>query len=456
MKSILTAALVALTLLLPAAAQNRNLLQLSNTPLGAGIGEVTAAGNYAYVAHGGSGIDVVQIAGPGAPAYVTTFRPYAGLANIDISDLHVEGNILYAGNLVPNGSPTPHTGLFMYDLSANPLNPTLAGTITWGAGANHHLGASTSHFCINVSAGRTYAYLCSRISNAVEVFDVTNPALAEYKAGLRPPVSPYGSIQGVSVKNGVCAAAWLEGGFTLHDVSNIAASGIDWQLEQLVNTTSLLNYTKYASAYTYHTQFSDDGNFLLTTDGRTYIGCRSWDLRTITAPMIPLVHTAQFTSPTGARVHDLRVQGKYLYVSHYLDGCRVLELLPNGQFRDVAQFDTTPTVAGSGQWGVTSVRVYGETILVTDVNSGLYSLDLRDTIVIPKAEWKKTTNVLTIEATSTASPSVALSVSGFGPMTWNVSTGKYTLTIGGVIVKPATVTVSSDIGGAQSAIVIRR
>lgn len=33
-----------------------------------------------------------------------------------------------------------------------------------------------------------------------------------------------------------------------------------------------------------------------------------------------------------------------------------------------------PTVAGSGQRGVTSVRVYGETILVSDVvNYGLYS-----------------------------------------------------------------------------------
>jgi hypothetical protein len=83
-------------------------------------------------------------------------------------------------------------------------------------------------------------------------------------------------------------------------------------------------------------------------------------------------------------------------------------------------------------------------------------VDFRDTITAPVAEWKQSTKVLTIEVASTAAPSVSMSVTGYGNMTYNTNTGRYVLTVSGVNVNPNTVTIVSDIGGVQAATVRRR
>ena len=51
-------------------------------------------------------------------------------------------------------------------------------------------------------------------------------------------------------------------------------------------------------------------------------------------------------------------------------------------------------------------------------------------------------------ATSTAAPRVALTLAGFGPMTYNVGTGRYTITTI-TASSPGTVTVTSDRLGTQ-------
>lgn len=441
-------------------AQNRNTVPLFNVASGAGTTEVCASGDYAYQARGSAGVSVVRISGAGAPAYVGSIQPYQGVGNTDIQDVEAVGNILYVGNEVPNNSATPHTGLFMYDLAADPVNPPLVGTITWGAGPGYYLGASLHNFCIDVSGGRTYAYVASAISNAVEVFDVTNPALPEYKDALRPPAGIYGLIWGsvhdVTVRNGVCVSTWLDGGFAIHDVSNIAASHIDFQLDELVSATSLLNHTKYANANTYHAAISENGQWLVTTDGRSTIGCRTWNLASITAPNVPLVHTAQFTSPTGTVLHSAQIKGKYVYTSNFMDGCRILELTPAGSLREVGRYDTTPTTGGLGYSGIWSVFVAGERILLSDTTQGLFAVDFRDSISVTLAEWKRSTGTLTIESNSTAAPSVGLEVAGFGTMTWNANLGKYRLVVAGVNANPGSITVNSDIGGSQTSSVRRR
>jgi hypothetical protein len=432
---------------------------LFTVPLGTEVTELCASGDYAYVARGTAGVEVVKISGTGAPAKVGTIRPYLGSANICITDVQVLGNTLYVGNEVPNGSPTPHTGLFMFDLSTDPINPLPVGTISWGEFALSYVGASAHAICINEAAGRRYAYIASSISNVAEVFDVTNPAAPEFKAHLMPLLSSGivpGTVHDVAVKNGKSVTTYSTGGFTIHDVSNIANSGIDWQTETLVNTTVRLNTTKYTNALTYHAAFSDDGNTLITVDGHYYIGCRTWNLASITSPNVPMVHAAQYTSATTAFMHNVHVDGKYIYLSNFMDGCRILELQPGGLLTDMGRYDTTPTTAGSSSQGVWGVFVAGDKVLLGDTMLGLVAIDFRDTIAIPQADWKQSTKTLTIQCSSTAAPSVDLSVAGFGPMTWNSNTGKYQLVLGGVLTNPNNITVTSSIGGSQTSTVRRR
>ena len=316
------------------------------------------------------------------------------------------------------------------------------------------------NFCVDVIAGRSYAYLASAISNEVVVFDVTNPALPEFKDQLRtPPASPgfsRGSVHDVAVKNGKCVSTWAIGGFVIHDVSNIAGSYLDLQAGEFVSAVSLINYTTYPNALVYHAAFSKDGNTLLTVDGRYYNGCRSWDLSSITTPMVPLVQTGSFTSGTTAFMHNIHVAGKYVYLSNFMDGCRIVELRPGGLLREMGRYDTTPTVGGAGSSGVWGVFVAGQKVRLGDTALGLVAVDFKDTISVPLAEWKQSTRTLTLQSTSTAAPPVGLSVAGFGPMTWNVNTGRYQLVLGQVYSNPVSVTVLSDIGGRQVASVRRR
>jgi hypothetical protein len=448
------------TAVLPATGQNRNTVPLFNVNPGAGCTEVTASGDYAYVARGSAGIEVVQIAGAGAPLRVGTIRPYLGQGNICITDVQVVGNTLYASNDVPNGGPVPHSGFFIFDLATSPVAPAMSGTITWGAGPLYHLAGSVHNFCVDVVAGRSYAYMASAISNEVVVFDVTNPAVPEFKDQLRtPPASPgfsRGSVHDVAVKSGKCVSTWANGGFVIHDVSNIAGSYLDMQAMQFVSAVTLINYTTYPNALVYHAAFSADGNTLLTVDGRYYNGCRSWDLSSITTPMVPLVQTGSFTSGTTAFMHNIHVDGKYVYLSNFMDGCRIVELQPGGQLREMGRYDTTPTVGGSGSNGVWGVFVAGQKVLLGDTALGLVAVDFKDTISIPLAEWKQSTRTLTVQCTSTAAPAVGLSVNGYGPMNWNMNSGRYELVLGQVNSNPLSVTVLSDIGGQQVAPVRRR
>ncbi len=431
-----------------------------NVPLGSQGKEVCAWGDYAYVGQGTAGIKVVKIRGIGAPFVAGTIRPYAGSANINIVDVEVHGNTLYAGNDLPNGAPTPHTGVFMFDLAANAITPPSVGEISSDSFPGSYYAAAVHNLCVADSGGRTMLYVASAISSTVPVYDVTNPAVPEPKDELyvlNSQYAFYGAAHDVSVKNGKLVTTLSTGGFTLHDVSNIHANYIDWQNSTIVSTATLLNHTKYAGANTWHAAFSEDGNWLVTTDGGNSIGCRTWNLNAIPGPRLPMTHTAQFTPGTGSTMHNIRVAGNFVYLSHFMDGLRILSLNPaNGSLTSVGQYDPSATNSSTTNSGGFGVFVHGEQVLLSDRTQGLYSIDFVDTLSIPLAEWKRSTGTLTVEGTSTAAPSVILSVTGFGQMTWNANTGRYRLVRTGVTTQPTSVQLFSNIGGVQSAPVRRR
>ncbi len=452
-------ALAALALAVPAAfAQNANTQFLFNVPLGSQGGEVRVRGDYAYVAQGSAGISVVKIAGPGSPAAVGTIRPYGTSPNVCITDLEISGDVLHAGNLLGNNGPTPFTGLFMFDLAADPVNPPVVGDISWGVFAGSYMGASARGIDVEVAAGRTYVYIASAITSTVAVFDVTNPAQPEFKDelySLTPQGAYYGAALDVSVSHGKCVTTLGTGGFCVHDVSDIASSHIDFQNQVIVSATSLLNHTRLTGTNTRRADFSADGKWLVTTDASPAVGCRTWNTDTIVAPNVPLAWTSQF-STGNSLVSNVHVDGRWVYVAHHLDGCRILHLSPAGALSAVGRYDTTPTLGGTGTGGVTGVCLAGEKVLLSDRTQGLFAVDFIDSLTIRKAEWKQSTKTLTVQTTSTAAPFVELEVAGYGAMTWNQSTSRYTLVLPGVQTKPSSVTVVSDIGAARSSSVQRR
>jgi hypothetical protein len=76
-----------------------------------------------------------------------------------------------------------------------------------------------------------------------------------------------------------------------------------------------------------------------------------------------------------------------------------------------------------------------------------------DLVTIIKAQWKKGPKKLTVEATSDQQPGVALTVVGFGPMSWDATLLRYIYNSPNGTPNPGTVTVESTGGGSDTAAV---
>lgn len=112
------------------------------------------------MARGTAGLAIIDVSNPAAPVLRNTILPFA---HADISDVQVVNGIAYLANEVPNGSPTPHVGMLIYDVR-NPLAPVELGRLEWGAGGGYHLGCDAHSVTIEVTPTATNAYLASGIT----------------------------------------------------------------------------------------------------------------------------------------------------------------------------------------------------------------------------------------------------------------------------------------------------
>ncbi len=438
LRAVTTIALLALASASAHAQVLLNTRLLSNLPLGTGNGEVWADGNYAYVARGTGGLAIIDTSNPAAPVLRNTILPFA---HADISDVQVIDGIAYIANEVPQGTPTPWVGLFIYDVR-NPLAPVELGRLEWGAGGGYHLGCDAHSVTVEVTPTATNAYLSSGITGDMAIFDVSNPAVPVYLSEILSPVwAYYSQAHDCVVRNGLAYISWLGGGFTIHDVSNPTAP------VQLAHVpTANVN-----QSFIYHLALSSDGQSLVTTGETTGSDpVKVWNISNLGA----ITLAGSFVSPGGAVPHQVSVLGNYAYLAYLTDGLRILDISNPALPVSVGQYDPE---AGSGSAFVGGYSVFATAgnVYLSHTSGGLYTVDFVDTITITKAEWRRNSKVLVVEATSTGAPSVALNITGRGAMTYNVSLNKYTFTQTGVLANPGTVTVTSSIGGTRSASVRR-
>ena len=421
------------TVLFSPGARAQNTQVTSNTNIGTDAHDLWAEGNMIYVARGAAGVAIINATNQTAPVVVGNIRPYPTLNNIHIGDVQVVDGIAYIANEVPNNSSTPFTGVFIYDVQ-NPAAPVELGTITWGAGGGYHFGGNVHNLHVDKRGATVYLYVASITTSTVHVFDVTNPEAAVWLSEILPPLNSgfvWGQAHEIAVRGNLCATTWISGGFAIHDVTDPAAP-------------VLLSHTPYASAFTYDATFTDDG-YLLTTDGRSYIGMQIWNIANPSAPL----RLSGFTI-TGGLMHNVRVKGNYAYLSCFEGGLRIVNIANRTVPLAAGGYDTRPTSAGTNAIGAWGVFAGANNIYVSDSVTGLYVIDHIDTIVVTRADWNNRTRTLVMEATSTGAPGAVLTAAGYGAMTYSPGLGRYTLTVGGVNPKPPSVTVTSDLGATAS------
>ncbi len=176
---------MAVSLLFAASSQAQlNTSLISTFQPGADNGEVWADGTKTYVARGSGGLAIIDMSNPAAPVQLNTILPFA---HAQISDVQVVNGIAYIANEIPNGTPQPWVGMFIYDVS-NPLAPVELGRLEWGMGGGYHLGCDAHSVTIEITPTTTNAYLSSGITGDLAIFDVSNPAVPVYLAEVMSPI----------------------------------------------------------------------------------------------------------------------------------------------------------------------------------------------------------------------------------------------------------------------------
>jgi len=132
--------------------------------------------------------------------------------------------------------------------------------------------------------------------------------------------------------------------------------------------------TQSTFGLTHNAWLSDDGNTLFTTDENSGRWVVAWDVSDPT----DIKELSRVQSSPGENVvpHNTHVFGDYLVTSYYKDGVVIFDASDPSCLLEVASFDTSPDLSGSGTsgcWGTTPFLNSGN-ILASDIQQGLFVL----------------------------------------------------------------------------------
>jgi choice-of-anchor B domain-containing protein len=140
---------------------------------------------------------------------------------------------------------------------------------------------------------------------------------------------------------------------------------------------NLLTQLAYPRGFSHNSGITEDDNYLITTDEMPGYTVKFWDIRVLwdndpsNDDNIELV--AEYIGDPKQIAHNVHVRGQYAYLSHYLEGVKVLDISNPRDPVEVAYYDTYPDPGEgfAGDWGVYPYFPSG-TIVVSDMQTGLY------------------------------------------------------------------------------------
>jgi hypothetical protein len=175
--------------------QGFSIAPLSFIPIPGFANNVKVNGNYAYVAAGSAGLQVVNVADRTNPMIVASLA-FPANAN----DLRIVGNTMYM---------VTSTGLLTIDVT-NPLAPKLLGSF------------STSDVAWDVAVSGNLAYIAAG-SAGIQIVNVSNPASPVFVGSL---AIPGGIAKGIAVKGNLAVIAASTAGVVIANIANPAAPQI--------------------------------------------------------------------------------------------------------------------------------------------------------------------------------------------------------------------------------------
>jgi choice-of-anchor B domain-containing protein len=246
-------------------------------------------------------------------------------------------------------------GLLIIDLNTLPGNTNLNTYYYTGFGSNQWESAHNLYIDEN---GLCYIFGANRGNGGCIILDLnsnpTNPA-------------EVGEVDNWYVHDGVARGDTLylahisDGFFTMWDISD-------------VNNMQMLGQQISPGAFCHNLWFSDDGNYVYTTDEITngYIG--EYNISDPTN----MIELDRIQSSPGMDVipHNAHFIDDYIVTSYYRDGVVIHDVSNKGNMIEVGNFDTAPNFSGdgfNGCWGVYPWLPSGN-VIASDIEKGLYVL----------------------------------------------------------------------------------
>ncbi len=310
----------------------------------------TAADGTDYVLVGlKDGVSVVSLADPAQPAEVQ-FVPGAVSTWRDIK---VWGDHAY----VTADQAGTREGLLVIDLTHVPDG------ITWQRWRPLLPGsADTLATCHNLwidEAGFGYLAGCNVNQGGIIFLDLASEPGSPQFVGYNDPVYAHDCFVR---QQRLFTAEIYEGRFGVYDVSD--------------KTAPLLLATQETPSRFCHNVWSDGANQLLfTTDERPDAPTAAYDISDLDDIRLLDEFRPAGSLQQGVIPHNVHVEGSFAIISHYGEGCVVLDISRPRNLVQVARYDTSPDhVAGfHGAWGADPYLANG-LIAVTDIERGLFLL----------------------------------------------------------------------------------
>ncbi len=295
-----------------------------------------------------SGVSIVSLANPADPQEVAFVEGSTSIWR----DLKVWKQFAY----VTTDQPGTKDGLLVIDLSGLP------GIVTSSNWTPDLPGLGSLFTCHNLFIDEFgFAYLagCNVNQGGAVIVDVSSdPSLPNFVGKGVPEYA-----HDVYVRNNkLYTSEIFSGNFSVYDVTDKSNPVL------LATQPTPMNFTHNA-------WLSDDGTVLFTTDERPDASTTAYDISDLTN--IRLLDEFRPIATLGTKVipHNVHVLNDFLVISHYTDGCIIVDAARPQNLIEVGNFDTHTTNPNGfhGDWGAYPFLPSG-LILVSDVEGGLFVL----------------------------------------------------------------------------------
>jgi choice-of-anchor B domain-containing protein len=291
-----------------------------------------------------------------------------GLSVIDISDQPVEVGFvpsMQVGSDAKDVKVFDHYAVLIkenepaqiIDLS-DPENPNVVSTIHFGLSIED----GGAHNCY---INGQYLYVIGHDAGGLEIYDLTNPESPQWVGDY---ITYY--YHDIYVKDGIAYAAAIHGdGVDIMDVSNPS------------NVQLLANFN-YEGSGAHNCWTTEDGNYVIVGDE---IGDGNWIRIFDIQDLDNISMVAEYIVDPESVVHNAYVDGNLLYVAHYTEGVRIVDLSNPESPLEIAYYDTyLPNEYGyEGCWSVFPYFESGK-IIASDLQSGLFVLEYQQSVNIEK------------------------------------------------------------------------